>query len=113
MAPSALISMKPSVSPQTPTMDDPPRRTQARGRMGMEVCWSRTQVRTAKKESFVLSSTRRPLKRTWPTLRLSSSAAPCRMFATVLGKFHPHGDTAVYDSLVRMAQWCGDGGIMG
>ncbi|PQQ11364.1 hypothetical protein Pyn_01393 [Prunus yedoensis var. nudiflora] len=81
--------------------------------MGMEVCWSRTQVRTAKKESFVLSSTRRPLKRTWPTLRLSSSAAPCRMFATVLGKFHPHGDTAVYDSLVRMAQWCGDGGIMG
>lgn len=22
----------------------------------------------------------------------------------VLGKFHPHGDTAVYDSLVRMAQ---------
>ena len=22
----------------------------------------------------------------------------------MLGKFHPHGDTAVYDSLVRMAQ---------
>ena len=22
----------------------------------------------------------------------------------VLGKYHPHGDTAVYDSLVRMAQ---------
>jgi DNA gyrase subunit A len=22
----------------------------------------------------------------------------------VLGKFHPHGDTAVYDALVRMAQ---------
>lgn len=22
----------------------------------------------------------------------------------VLGKFHPHGDSAVYDSLVRMAQ---------
>lgn len=22
----------------------------------------------------------------------------------VLGKFHPHGDTAVYESLVRMAQ---------
>jgi hypothetical protein len=22
----------------------------------------------------------------------------------VLGKFHPHGDNAVYDSLVRMAQ---------
>jgi len=22
----------------------------------------------------------------------------------VLGKFHPHGDTAVYDSMVRMAQ---------
>lgn len=25
-------------------------------------------------------------------------------FLKVLGKFHPHGDTAVYDSLVRMAQ---------
>jgi DNA gyrase subunit A len=22
----------------------------------------------------------------------------------VLGKYHPHGDTAVYDALVRMAQ---------
>lgn len=25
-------------------------------------------------------------------------------FSQVLGKFHPHGDNAVYDSLVRMAQ---------
>jgi DNA gyrase subunit A len=23
----------------------------------------------------------------------------------VIGKFHPHGDTAIYDALVRMAQW--------
>ena len=27
-----------------------------------------------------------------------------RIVGDVLGKFHPHGDTAVYDSLVRMAQ---------
>jgi DNA gyrase subunit A len=27
-----------------------------------------------------------------------------RMVGEVLGKFHPHGDTAVYDSLVRLAQ---------
>ena len=27
-----------------------------------------------------------------------------RIVGEVLGKFHPHGDTAVYDSLVRMAQ---------
>lgn len=27
-----------------------------------------------------------------------------RVVGEVLGKFHPHGDTAVYDSLVRMAQ---------
>ena len=26
------------------------------------------------------------------------------MVGEVLGKFHPHGDTAVYDALVRMAQ---------
>jgi DNA gyrase/topoisomerase IV subunit A len=24
----------------------------------------------------------------------------------VLGKLHPHGDTAVYDALVRLAQVC-------
>ncbi|GLI71075.1 hypothetical protein VaNZ11_015993 [Volvox africanus] len=28
-----------------------------------------------------------------------------RVVGEVLGKFHPHGDTAVYDSLVRMAQF--------
>src|SRR3990167_9081005 len=27
-----------------------------------------------------------------------------RIVGEVLGKYHPHGDTAVYDSLVRMAQ---------
>src|SRR3989338_7838849 len=27
-----------------------------------------------------------------------------RIVGEVLGKFHPHGDLAVYDSLVRMAQ---------
>ena len=27
-----------------------------------------------------------------------------RVVGEVLGKFHPHGDGAVYDSLVRMAQ---------
>ena len=27
-----------------------------------------------------------------------------RVVGEVLGKFHPHGDTAVYDAMVRMAQ---------
>ena len=27
-----------------------------------------------------------------------------RIVGDVLGRYHPHGDTAVYDSLVRMAQ---------
>ena len=27
-----------------------------------------------------------------------------RIVGEVLGKYHPHGDTAVYDSMVRMAQ---------
>ncbi|CAN7028780.1 unnamed protein product [Brassica oleracea var. botrytis] len=27
-----------------------------------------------------------------------------RVVGEVLGKFHPHGDTTIYDSLVRMAQ---------
>src|ERR671935_117424 len=28
-----------------------------------------------------------------------------RVVGDVLGKYHPHGDTAAYDTLVRMAQW--------
>lgn len=43
-------------------------------------------------------------------LRLSSRKpfVKCaRVVGEVLGKFHPHGDTAVYDSLVRMAQVTG------
>ncbi len=38
---------------------------------------------------------------------LSDSAKPvksARVVGDVLGKFHPHGDTAAYDALVRMAQ---------
>lgn len=27
-----------------------------------------------------------------------------RVVGEVLGKFHPHGDTAVYNAMVRMAQ---------
>jgi len=27
-----------------------------------------------------------------------------RVVGDVIGKFHPHGDTAVYDTLVRLAQ---------
>ncbi|PQQ11377.1 DNA gyrase subunit A chloroplastic/mitochondrial [Prunus yedoensis var. nudiflora] len=46
-------------------------------------------------------------------LHLENRSRMARVVGEVLGKFHPHGDTAVYDSSVRMAQWCGDGGIMG
>lgn len=28
-----------------------------------------------------------------------------RIVGEVLGKYHPHGDTSVYDTMVRMAQW--------
>ena len=35
----------------------------------------------------------------------SSSYKKCaRVVGDVLGKYHPHGDTAVYDAMVRMAQ---------
>jgi len=27
-----------------------------------------------------------------------------RVVGDVIGKYHPHGDTAVYDAMVRMAQ---------
>jgi DNA gyrase subunit A len=38
-------------------------------------------------------------------MRWNSSYKKCaRIVGEVLGKYHPHGDTAVYDSLVRMAQ---------
>ncbi|MCU0812942.1 MAG: DNA topoisomerase IV subunit A, partial [Burkholderiaceae bacterium] len=38
---------------------------------------------------------------------LAANAKPvksARVVGDVLGKFHPHGDTAAYDALVRMAQ---------
>lgn len=40
-------------------------------------------------------------------LRLSSQSGPkksARVVGDVIGKFHPHGDTAVYDAMVRLAQ---------
>ena len=36
--------------------------------------------------------------------RTSNSANPPAVVGEVLGKYHPHGDAAVYDSMVRMAQ---------
>ena len=39
--------------------------------------------------------------------RLTSSAKPrkcAKVVGDVMGSFHPHGDTALYDTLVRMAQ---------
>ncbi len=39
-------------------------------------------------------------------LRHSGKYRKCAtIVGDVLGKYHPHGDVAVYDSLVRMAQW--------
>ena len=38
---------------------------------------------------------------------LAANAKPvksARVVGDVLGRFHPHGDTAAYDALVRMAQ---------
>ncbi len=40
-------------------------------------------------------------------LRLSPESGPkksARVVGDVIGKFHPHGDTAVYDAMVRLAQ---------
>lgn len=40
-------------------------------------------------------------------LKLSPNTAPkksARVVGDVIGKFHPHGDTAVYDAMVRLAQ---------
>ena len=34
----------------------------------------------------------------------SSYRKSARIVGEVLGKYHPHGDSAVYDSMVRMAQ---------
>jgi len=39
-------------------------------------------------------------------LRYNKPFRKCaRIVGDVLGKYHPHGDQAVYDTLVRMAQW--------
>ena len=39
-------------------------------------------------------------------LTKSHSTVKCaRVVGEVMGKYHPHGDAAVYDALVRLAQW--------
>ena len=38
----------------------------------------------------------------WHTGQTKKSA---RIVGDVIGRFHPHGDTAVYETIVRMAQW--------
>ena len=40
------------------------------------------------------------LGNTWNSKHLKSA----RIVGDVIGKYHPHGDTAVYDTIVRMAQ---------
>src|SRR5690606_20690314 len=50
---------------------------------------------------------RRILYTMWNELRLRSDAKyrkSAAIVGDVMGKFHPHGDTAIYDALVRMAQ---------
>ncbi|MDD3280221.1 MAG: DNA gyrase subunit A [Bacteroidales bacterium] len=49
---------------------------------------------------------RRIMYAMWDTKILSSSSTKksARIVGEVLGKYHPHGDTAVYDAMVRMAQ---------
>ena len=49
---------------------------------------------------------RRIMYAMWDTKILSSSPTKksARIVGEVLGKYHPHGDTAVYDAMVRMAQ---------
>ncbi len=41
-------------------------------------------------------------ERLYPESKHRKSA---KVVGAVLGKYHPHGDTAVYDAMVRMAQW--------
>ncbi len=50
---------------------------------------------------------RRILYAMWHDLSLTHDKAhkkSARIVGEVLGKYHPHGDTAVYDAMVRMAQ---------
>lgn len=50
---------------------------------------------------------RRILYTMWNELKLRSDAKyrkSAAIVGDVMGKFHPHGDTAIYDALVRMAQ---------
>ena len=37
-------------------------------------------------------------------LRRGPTASRARIVGDVMGKYHPHGDTAIYDAMVRMAQ---------
>ena len=44
------------------------------------------------------------MNRTWHWLPINLLKKSARIVGEVIGKYHPHGDTAVYDAMVRMAQ---------
>ncbi len=41
---------------------------------------------------------------TWAFVPLQDSKKSARVVGEVLGKYHPHSDTAVYDAMARLAQ---------
>jgi DNA gyrase subunit A len=43
-------------------------------------------------------------ERTSPAARRQAPQVRRTVVGEVMGKYHPHGDTAIYDALVRMAQ---------
>jgi len=49
---------------------------------------------------------RRIMYAMWDTKILSSSPTKksARIVGEVLGKYHPHGDTAIYNTIIQMAQ---------
>ena len=44
------------------------------------------------------------MKRRWVYASDKPYKKSARIVGDVMGKYHPHGDSAIYDALVRMAQ---------
>ena len=54
------------------------------------------RLKTSSSTNFILN--------VWSDTSSNAYKKCARIVGDVLGRYHPHGDSAVYDSLVRMAQ---------
>lgn len=107
-----LFVVKPVVAPISAPVDGYADETSVDLPMYAERCYLEYAMSVVKGRALpAVQDGQKPVQRrilyTMKRLGLDSSSKPvksARVVGEVLGKYHPHGDTAAYDAMVRMAQ---------